>query len=138
MTNAQKWISAFLGLFLVLFLLSRVTKKDESGMLPMGEMSGQSSDTGYEADGMTLISRIGCTSCHGEKLEGTKLAPGLVQISKNWSRDALINYLRNPSSYSGDARFDAYRQTYKNVVMPSYGNIDVKELGKISDYLLTR
>jgi hypothetical protein len=29
MTNAQKWVAAFLGLFLVLFLLGRLTRKEE-------------------------------------------------------------------------------------------------------------
>lgn len=139
MTNAQKWVAAFLGLFLLLFLLSRLTKKEAPATHPMGGMPAMGSETGTgDADGPTLISRLGCTSCHGENLEGTKLAPQLVQISEHWSRDGLLNYLRNPSAYNGDARFDAYRQTYKNVVMPSYGNIDVKELGKIADYLMTR
>lgn len=139
MTNAQKWVAAFLGLFLILFLLSRVTKNETAESHPMGNMPAMGNETSTEeADAPALLSRLGCTSCHGENLEGTKLAPQLVQISKYWSRDALLNYLRNPSSYNGDARFDAYRQQYKNIVMPSFGNIDVKELGKIADYLMTK
>lgn len=136
MTNAQKWVAAFLGLFLILFLLGRITRKEEEHIPTL--MGEQSTQTSGDVDGLSLIKQIGCISCHGENLEGSQLAPALVNIKKFWSRDALINYLRNPQSYSRDVRFDDYRAKYKNVIMPSYGNIDVKELGKISEYLLTR
>lgn len=136
MTNAQKWVAAFLGLFLILFLLGRLTRKEEAQMPQT--MGMQQTQPSGNVDGLTLIKQTGCTSCHGDNLEGSKLAPALVNIKKYWSRDALINYLRNPQSYSRDVRFDDYRAKYKNVIMPSYGNIDVKELGKISEYLLTR
>ncbi len=137
MTNAQKWVAAFLGLFLVLFLLGRLTSKEEEPQIPqtMGEQPTQISG---DVDGLTMINQIGCTSCHGDNLQGSKLAPQLVNLKQFWTRDALINYLRNPQSYSRDVRFDEYRSKYKNVIMPSYGNIDVKELGKIAEYLLTR
>lgn len=140
MTNAQKWVAAFLGLFLVLFLLGRYIREEESQIpTTIGEQTPQQSkQTSGDVDGLTLIKQIGCISCHGDNLGGTKLAPELVNLKKFWSRDALINYLRNPQSYSRDVRFDDYRAKYKNVIMPSYGNIDVKELGKIAEYLLTR
>jgi mono/diheme cytochrome c family protein len=104
----------------------------------MGQMGEQSARQSGDVDGLTLIKQTGCTSCHGDNLQGTKLAPALAEIKKFWSRDALINYLRNPQSYSRDARFDEYREKYRNVIMPSYGNIDVKELGRMAEYLLTR
>jgi len=139
MTNAQKWVAAFLGLFLILFLLGRITRKEEEAMPPtMGQMGQQATQTSEDADGQTLTKQLGCISCHGENLQGTQMAPALVSISKNWTRDGLINYLRNPSSYSGGARFDEYREKYKSTIMPSYGNRDVKELGRIAEFLLTR
>jgi hypothetical protein len=137
MTNAQKWVAAFLGLFLVLFLLGRLTRKEEEPQIPQ-TMGDQPTQVSGEVDGLTMINQIGCTSCHGDNLQGSKLAPQLVNLKQFWTRDALINYLRNPQSYSRDVRFDDYRSKYKNVIMPSYGNIDVKELGKIAEYLLTR
>src|SRR3989339_1811739 len=137
MTNAQKWVAAFLGLFLILFLLGRITRKEEEAMPPtMGQMGQQATQTSEDADGQTLTKQIGCITCHGENLQGTQMAPALVSISKNWTRDGLINYLRNPSSYSGGARFDEYREKYKSTIMPSYGNRDVKELGRIAEFLL--
>jgi len=139
MTNAQKWVSAFLGVFLILFIIGRLTRKEETAIPPMpGQMSNQNAQVSEEADGKTLLQQEGCVSCHGGDLKGTQMAPALVSLKDHWTRDALINYLRNPSSYSGDKRFDNYRAQYKNVMMPSFSNLDVKVLGKISDYLLTK
>jgi mono/diheme cytochrome c family protein len=104
----------------------------------MGQMSNQTAQVTGDADGKTLTQQVGCISCHGEDLQGTQIAPALVNIKDHWTRDALINYLRNPSSYSGDKRFEQYRAQYKNVVMPSFNNLDVKVLGKLADYLMTR
>lgn len=138
MTNAQKWVAAFLGLFLLLFILGRVTKKEETMPVANENYNEQSSQQPAEVDALTLIKQNGCVTCHGQDLEGTKMAPALINIKKHWSRDALINYLRNPRAYNGDERFDAYRKKYKGIVMPSFGNLDVKDLGKISEFLLTR
>ena len=138
MTNAQKWVAAFLGLFLVLFILGRVTKKEEPVPETKYNSGNQNTEQSGDVDGLTLIQQNGCITCHGQSLDGTKMAPALVNIKEHWSRDALINYLRNPSAYSGDKRFDEYREKYKNIMMPSYGNLDVKDLGKMAEYLLTK
>ncbi|MEW6195718.1 MAG: cytochrome c [Bacteroidota bacterium] len=139
MTNAQKWVAAFLGLFLILFILGRVTKEEETTpVMDENYMPQQQQSSSQEVDGAALIKQNGCTTCHGQDLNGTKMAPALVSIKEHWTRDGLLNYLRNPSAYSGDSRFDEYRQKYKGIVMPSYGNLDVKDLGKIAEYLLTK
>ncbi|AFN73917.1 hypothetical protein MROS_0674 [Melioribacter roseus P3M-2] len=137
MTNAQKWLTAFLGIFLALFILGRITQKEETFSLPetYAEKTMQSNQ---ELDAMSLIRQTGCVSCHGQNLEGTKIAPALTNIKDHWTRDGLINYLRNPSSYSGDERFKEYKIKYKNIVMPAYNNMDVKDLGKIADFLLEK
>ena len=139
MTNAQKWIAAFLGLFLILFILNRITQKSEETS-PIMNLNSSNQNAGQtdDVDGLTLIRQNGCTTCHGQDLNGTQMAPALVNIKEHWTRDALINYLRNPSSYSGDKRFNDYRAKYKNIMMPSFGNLDVKDLGKMAEYLLTK
>ncbi len=137
MTNAQKWLAAFLGLFLILFILGRVTQEEEPAPAAKPNSSQNSRQTG-DVDASTLIQQNGCTTCHGQDLNGTQMAPALANIKEHWTRDALINYLRNPSSYGGGQRFDEYREKYKNIMMPSYGNIDVKDLGKIAEYLLAK
>lgn len=136
MTNAQKWVAAFLGLFLILFLLGRMTRKEEPSI--PNTMGEQTSQTASDTDGQTLVIQLGCITCHGDNLQGTQRGPALADIKTNWTRDGLINYLRNPSSFSSGKRFDDFREKYKSVIMPSFGNRDVKELGKIAEYLLTK
>jgi hypothetical protein len=65
-------------------------------------------------------------------------APSLIDIKGNWSKDKLINYLRNPESFMNGDRFQVYRQKYPGAIMPSFNNISVQELGKIAEYLLTQ
>ncbi|MCF8241334.1 MAG: cytochrome c [Melioribacteraceae bacterium] len=137
MTNAQKWVAAVLFLFIVLFMIGRLTYDfDKSNDEYYSPSESETSSQAKELSGQELVANIGCTSCHGNGLTGTKLAPSLFSVHEYWTRDALINYLRNPSSYSGDERFEAYKQQY-NSLMPDYGNIDVQKLGKIADFLLT-
>jgi len=138
MTNAQKWMAAFLGLFLILLILGRVTKKDDGTEAMSMQMMQQSQQATQETDGLGLIKQTGCITCHGSNLQGTKMAPALAGLKEYWTRDKLINYLRNPSSFGSDERFVEYKSKFKNVVMPSYNNVDVKNLGKIADYLLTK
>jgi len=101
----------------------------------MGSQMGE--QTTSELTGDKLIQSFGCINCHGADLAGTNMAPSLKGLKELWSsRDNLINYLRNPNSFMDSDRFKAYRAKYPNGIMPSYGNKDVKDLGKIADYLL--
>ncbi|MFH0736441.1 MAG: cytochrome c [bacterium] len=137
MTNAQKWIAAFLGVFILLFAITKLTQKDESensGAPAQTTMENSNSET-EQNEGLALINRAGCINCHGADLKGTQMAPSLVNAKEYWKRESLINYLRNPSSYSSDARFIEYKNKY-NSIMPPYQNIDVKDLGKMADYIL--
>jgi mono/diheme cytochrome c family protein len=138
MTKPQIWVAAFLVLFILLFLLQRATRKEEPKN-PNIEMSTmpQSNMSSENLTGKELVSRIGCIGCHGSDLAGTTRAPSLVGVRQHWSRDQLINYLRNPNSFMNSERFQNYKAKYPNVIMPSYNNIDVKDLGKIADYLLS-
>lgn len=138
MTNAQKWVAAFLALFLVLLIIGKLTKKEDSEDSVMQQMMQKTEQTQQEADGLTLIQQNRCLNCHGENLQGTQMAPALSNLKEFWDRDKLINYLRNPSSFGTDKRFVDYKEKYQNIIMPSYNNIDVKNLGKIADYLLTK
>lgn len=140
MTKPQIWVAAFLGLFLLLFVLQRFVKKDEPatnpGMGPM--MQQQQSTSSKELSGEELFGSFGCVNCHAANLAGTKLGPPLQNLTQFWGRDNLINYLRNPNSYMSSDRFKEYRKQYTNQMMPSFGNKNVKDLGKIADYLLTQ
>jgi len=133
MTNAQKWILVVFVIFIGLLAIGRLTKNSGEDTAENSYM--KSNQQQEDLDGMALIQKVGCTSCHGGDLKGSSLAPSLYAAKEYWNRDKLINYLRNPSSYSGDARFDKYRETYRTI-MPSFNNIEVKQLGVIADYIL--
>jgi cytochrome c2 len=140
MTKPQIWVAAFLLLFIILFMIGRLTKEEEV----MKDLSGMNNSsmgeqTTSELTGDKLIQTFGCINCHGADLAGTNMGPSLKGLKEFWSsRDNLINYLRNPNSYMDKDRFKEYKAKYPNGIMPSYGNKDVKDLGKIADYLLTQ
>ncbi len=127
MTNAQKWVALFLVVFIFLFVLSKITRKEEVGT----NINYES----YEEDAVSIMQSQKCFQCHGSNLNGSEKGPSLFGIQKYWSRDALINYLRNPSSYASDKRFEEYKKHYKEF-MPSFEEVDTKKLGKIADYIL--
>lgn len=139
MTKPQIWVAAFLFLFIVLFAIGRLTKEEkiEQG-IPEHQTVPQTSMEAEASTPMDLITSLGCTSCHGTDLNGSGMGPALVNLSDDWSREELINYLRNPSDYSTKERIKKHKQKFGSILMPSYNYIDVKELGKISDYLLQR
>lgn len=138
MTKPQIWVAAFLFIFIALFLLQKATK-EESPTRDFSNMgSNMMEQTTEELSGEQLMNNFGCLNCHGAKLEGTPMGPGLVELKEFWTRDKLINYLRNPNSYMEAERFKKYKEQYPNMIMPAYANKDVKDLGKIVDYLLTK
>ncbi|MDP4173397.1 MAG: c-type cytochrome [Bacteroidota bacterium] len=150
MTKTQIWVAAFLGLFLILFGISYITRVDNSSltsspggdsgaMTPSGSSNAENRNieqAGKELSAMALIKNNGCLACHGQDLKGSRLAPALVNLKDNWSRDELIAYLRNPSSFMDKDRLKSYKQKYSSTIMPSYSHIDIKDLGKIADYLI--
>lgn len=134
MTNAQKWVAVFLILFIGLFALQQITKKEKE-VLEDFEFYGDKGES-IQLDGPTLVVNLGCVKCHGTDLKGSVSGPGLYDAKQYWNRKDLINYLRSPSSYDGDERFDQYRIKYKSIVMPSFNSVEVKDLGVLADYLL--
>jgi mono/diheme cytochrome c family protein len=140
MTKPQIWVAAFLAAFILLFILQKATKKEEAPTRDLSsQMNNQMSDENTtELTATQLISNFGCTNCHGGELQGTPMAPALTNLSSYWGKETLLNYLRNPNDFMDDARFQEYKQKYPNQIMPPYGNKNIKDLGKIVDYLLER
>ena len=139
MTKPQIWVAAFLAAFILLFILQKATKKEEAPRDLSSQMNNPMSEENVtELSGQQLISNFGCTNCHGSDLAGTKMAPALINLSQYWGKESLLNYLRNPNDFMDQPRFKEYREKYPSQLMPSYGNKDIKDLGKIVDYLLTR
>lgn len=137
MTKPQMWIAAVLVLFLLLFLLEKNTDRSDVQKKAAPNAPPQTGQTSQPQTVDQLISSLGCTGCHGGDLSGTKMAPDLHSVKDNWSRDNLINYFRNPSSFMSSERFKAYKEKYPGVMMPAFSNVDIKNLGKIADYLMS-
>jgi len=140
MTKPQIWVAAFLVLFFLLFFLQRLTNEppEETKGPVNGPVSQQDMASNKNLSPAELIDRLGCRNCHGPNLTGTNMAPSLQGLKQYWSKDQLTNYLRNPSSFMSSDRFREYEKKYPNMPMPSFNNIDVKELGKIAGYLLNQ
>ena len=136
MTKPQIWLSAFLFLFILLFILGKVTKEDKTEQnFPVNNSPGFE-ETNNEITGVQLFVNFGCTKCHGENLSGTVNGPQLANLNEYWNRNTLIAYLRNPGSFMKKERFKEYRQLFPNQIMPGFGNKNIKDLGKLVDYLL--
>jgi len=133
MTKPQIWVEAFLALFIVLFIIQKLNEKKKVTQKPSFVMN---TDPKKVETPEGLIESLGCITCHGANLNGTNNGPSLKNIKQYWSRDNLINYLRNPAANMNGDRFTKYKKKYPNFLMPSFGNVDVKKLGKIADYLL--
>lgn len=139
MTKPQIWVAAFLAAFILLFILQKATKKEEAPRDLSSQMNDPMTEQGTtELSGQQLISNFGCTNCHGGDLAGTKLAPALKNLSQYWGKESLLNYLRNPNDFMNDDRFKEYRNKYPGQIMPDFGEKNIKDLGKIVDYLLAQ
>ena len=139
MTKPQIWVAAFLAAFILLFILQKATKKEEAPRDLSSQMNNQmNKENTTELSGQQLISNFGCTNCHGNDLAGTNIAPALNNLTQFWGKESLLNYLRNPNDFMNQKRFQEYKEKYSGQIMPSYGNKDIKDLGKIVDYLLAQ
>jgi cytochrome c2 len=136
MTKPQIWVSAFLILFILLFILGRITKEEETERDFSNQVTNNTSEEiTAELTAEQLVKNFGCTNCHGAGLSGTNLGPSLKNVSQYWSKESLIAYLRNPPDYMGGERFKEYREKYPGQIMPGYGEKNIKDLGKIAEYL---
>ncbi len=139
MTKPQIWVAAVLVLFFALYILEMNTKRSDEQPKPAPTTTmqqQQSQQVSADQPPEKLVASLGCTGCHGGDLTGTAMAPDLHGIKPNWSRERLINFLRNPQSYMSSSRFQELKSKYPQTIMPSFSNIDVKVLGKVADYLL--
>jgi cytochrome c553 len=135
MTKPQIWVATFLVIFILLFILQKATKKEEHPpQMPTSNLTDQT--TSENLTGAELFANFRCTSCHGNDYKGTKKGPALAGLGEHYSRKDLISYLRNPKSFMDSKRLKEYREQFPGIIMPSYSNKDVKELGKIADFLL--
>lgn len=101
-----------------------------------GKSAKPEETTGTDLPGKTLFSQYNCAMCHGEGGQGKATAPALRGLQGNWTRDKLITYLQDPTTYAkDDARLTGMKETY-SMAMPSYAHLGDERLGHLADYLL--
>jgi cytochrome c2 len=139
MTKPQIWVAAFLVVFIILFVLQKLTKEEESTRDFSDRINNQMMEENTtELTAEQLISNFGCVNCHGGDLSGTAMAPALKNLKQHWGKENLLSYLRNPNEFMNEERFKEFKEKYPGQIMPSYGNRNIKDLGKIVDYLLNQ
>jgi mono/diheme cytochrome c family protein len=83
-----------------------------------------------------LYASHGCATCHGANLEGTVKGPELTGLTKYWSKEELVTYLRNTAAFMDNKRMIKFQNQYKQYIMPSYDTLNVKDVRILADYLL--
>ncbi len=143
MTNAQKWVTAFLVLFILLLVLSKMTNRQESETdLPASDMvTTENIESGAEQSSEIyvgdLLANNRCFTCHGNDLNGTGMGPSLANVSDNWKKVNLISYFQNPKAFLSNPRMAILKEKY-NRDMPAQERMTQEELEALADYLLTR
>lgn len=78
----------------------------------------------------------GCITCHGKDGQGTPIAPSLRGVQAHWTRESLLEYLRNPPAYiQKDARLKEQKKGYSQN-MPVYGMLPQAHLDALADHVL--
>ena len=139
MTKPQIWVAAFLVVFIILFVIQKLTQNEEAPRdLSSQRNNPMTEESNTDLTAEQLIQNFGCVNCHGGDLSGTPMAPSLKNLKQHWGKESLLSYLRNPNEFMDEERFKEYKEKYPNQIMPSFGNKNIKDLGKIVDYLLNQ
>ena len=138
MTNAQKWVSAFLVMFILLLVLSKITDRQESEKEEdVTENVEPTNDETAEIDVDYLLGSNRCYTCHGKGLNGTGMGPSLANLNENWKTQSLISYFQNPKAFLSNPRMAVLKEQYSRD-MPAQERMTVEELGAVAEYLLNR
>lgn len=141
MTNAQKWVTAALVLFILLLVLAKITKRDESGTeyvdtyVPEKVEPSTNKPSGiYVGD---LLANNRCYTCHGNDLNGTGMGPSLTNVSDNWNKADLVSYFQNPKEFLNIPRMANLKEKF-NKEMPAIEGMTQEEFEALAEHLLTR
>ncbi len=136
MTNAQKWVSIFLVLFILLLVLSKITDREESEATISENIESVETES-VKIDVEYLLGSNRCFTCHGKDLNGTGMAPSLANVSENWKKNSLVSYFQNPKAFLSNPRMAVLAEKY-NRDMPAQERMTMEELEAVAEYLLNR
>jgi len=138
MTNAQKWVSAFLVLFILLLVLSKMTDRQENETETYATENVEATQNQpAEIDIDYLLGSNRCYTCHGKDLNGTGMGPSLAKISESWKKQSLVSYFQNPKAFLSNPRMAVLKEKY-NREMPAQEKMSMEELEAVAEFLLNR
>jgi mono/diheme cytochrome c family protein len=141
MTNAQKWVTAVLVIFILLLVLSKMTKREDSETEYEDTYAPEKVETDakpssgiYVGD---LLANNRCFTCHGNDLNGTGMGPSLANVGDNWNKADLVSYFKNPKAFFNNPRMAKLKGNFKTD-MPAQEKMTQEELEALAEHLLTR
>ena len=133
MTNAQKWVSIFLVLFILLLVLSKLTSRSEDEASNIDEYNSTPTEQMSQAE--ILISNNKCMDCHGSNLDGSASGPSLTSVGQDWKKEDLLTFLKNPRAFSDDFRVQRHKNKYR-MGMTAVDKLNDEELNVLADHLM--
>jgi hypothetical protein len=79
-----------------------------------------------------------CAKCHGAEREGQRTAPTLINLSKRWTEDKLVSYIRNPQAVIAVTPRLAYMAERYPIGMPAYPHTDEEVLRGLTAWILEK
>ena len=79
-----------------------------------------------------------CAKCHGFEREGQRTAPTLIDLSKRWTEDKLVSYIRNPQAVVAVTPRLAYMAERYPIGMPAYPHTDEQVLRGLTGWILAK
>ena len=141
MTNAQKWVTAVLVIFILLLVLAKMTKREESvSEYEDTYVSEKVESEAKPASGIyvgDLLANNRCYTCHGNNLNGTGMGPSLANVSDNWNKADLVSYFQNPKAFFNNPRMAKLKSNFKND-MPAQEKMTQEELEALAEHLLNK
>lgn len=137
MTNAQKWVSVFLVLFVLLLALSKLTESEEQTSDSYYNEEIVSSSEPKELNVENLLANNKCYVCHGRDLNGSGMGPSLANLSANWKADNLVSYLENPKAFLNNPRMAVLKDKF-GTEMPAVKGLSSEELKALAEYLIAK
>jgi len=87
--------------------------------------------------GWQVYADLNCASCHGDLREGKRSGPVLTGLETHWTRDQLVEYVKNPDAMIKSNPRLAYKAEKYPIAMPGYADkADEANLGALAGYLL--
>jgi mono/diheme cytochrome c family protein len=89
------------------------------------------------SSGAALYASKGCTLCHAEDGAGTTFGPSLQGKKQFWTREKLVEYLKNPLAYGEkDKRLSEQARKF-TLPMARFDMLTPEELSALADHVLS-